>query len=363
MFILLILYSNRAIAMQFYLQKLSFLRQILLSFFVLSFYIQTCFAQKGVWEVVSTGPYQLPGSTPSPRSGAMNWTDKQGNFWVFGGVGQDADEKSGLFNDLWKFSPSTSKWELIKGQPFTGQTGVRSSKQLTSAQNIPEPRQDAISWTDKSGDLLLFGGRGLDGFQYFDDIWRFDLQKSQWVWVNGTDKTNKKATFGNKGNSNANTTPGGRIGPSTWTDKKGDLWLFGGTAFDSDKQRDVYYSDVWKYDTSKNEWSWQAGEDQPNKKGKSKKKGQSSDDNPSARTFALGWLDEDETTLWLYGGFGFDSTATKTGGLSDLWAYDTKSDRWSWQNGDPLTKRKSKREVVGQEDDTNDPGERWSATT
>jgi len=43
-----------------------------------------------------------------------------------------------------------------------GQPGVYGSLGVASASNIPGGRVGAISWTDSSGDLWLFGGNGYD---------------------------------------------------------------------------------------------------------------------------------------------------------------------------------------------------------
>jgi len=41
-------------------------------------------------------------SYPACRSNAITWTDAQGRFWLFGGIGQGAYE---WLNDLWEFDP------------------------------------------------------------------------------------------------------------------------------------------------------------------------------------------------------------------------------------------------------------------
>ena len=45
-----------------------------------------------------------PGNIPGYRAGATNWTNNAGNFWLFGGVGQDANGQQSLLNDLWMYS-------------------------------------------------------------------------------------------------------------------------------------------------------------------------------------------------------------------------------------------------------------------
>jgi len=52
---------------------------------------------KGVY-----GTQGVPAATnvPGARDSAVTWTDGSGNFWLYGGSG----------NDLWKFSPTTNMW-------------------------------------------------------------------------------------------------------------------------------------------------------------------------------------------------------------------------------------------------------------
>src|SRR5580704_14532683 len=38
---------------------------------------------------------------PGSRQSAVSWTDKYGNFWLFGGWGFDASSNLGSLNDLW----------------------------------------------------------------------------------------------------------------------------------------------------------------------------------------------------------------------------------------------------------------------
>lgn len=65
-------------------------------------------------EEVST-PSNLLLTGPGPRQGASTFTDFEGNLWVFGGVGTDASETQGYFNDIWKYDRADKKWTWISG--------------------------------------------------------------------------------------------------------------------------------------------------------------------------------------------------------------------------------------------------------
>ena len=90
------------------------------------------------------------GNLPGSRIGAATWTDKQGNFWLFGGWGFD-DGKSdsspnglvlgvGDLNDLWEFAPlsqylGVGRWEQhrspARGLRHIGDGGIREHSPAT----------------------------------------------------------------------------------------------------------------------------------------------------------------------------------------------------------------------------------------
>lgn len=75
-------------------------------------------------------------SNPSPRINAVSWPDTKGGLWIFGGMGTAENYEWGLFNDMWKYDPSSNDWKLIKGG--------RNQVQFVS-QELPLPRKEAAS--------------------------------------------------------------------------------------------------------------------------------------------------------------------------------------------------------------------------
>ena len=67
-------------------------------------------------------------------------------------------------NDLWKFDGS--QWMWVSGSSNASQDGVYGTKGVASSSNVPGARFGAVSWTDSSGNLLLFGGDGYDATGY-----------------------------------------------------------------------------------------------------------------------------------------------------------------------------------------------------
>lgn len=131
---------------------------------------------------------------PGGRDRAATWTDNDGNFWLFGGAGVDANGNGGLLNDLWKFQPSTQEWTWMGGSSklpancagnpnvVCGQPGVYGAIGSAAAADIPGGRNAASYWTDDSGNFWLFGGIGLDSGQTsgeLNDLWEFNPATKQ----------------------------------------------------------------------------------------------------------------------------------------------------------------------------------------
>ena len=85
-------------------------------------------AQPGVY-----GTIGVPAATniPGGRSDAVSWTDKGGNFWLFGGSNLDSVGNPALLNDLWVFQPTIGS--LATATPtFSLTAGVYTSVQTVA---------------------------------------------------------------------------------------------------------------------------------------------------------------------------------------------------------------------------------------
>jgi hypothetical protein len=51
---------------------------------------------------------------------------------------------------------------------------------------------------------------------------------NEWTWMSGSDTVLEAGSYGTKGVPSPDNVPGGRYGSVAWTDRTGDLWLFGG---------------------------------------------------------------------------------------------------------------------------------------
>jgi hypothetical protein len=298
-------------------------------------------SQKGIY-----GIKNIPSSnnTPGGRVGSINWTDLNGDLWLYGGNGQDSISLSGGLSDLWKFDIALKKWIWISGSPFSYQGTNNEGRSVYGVQGIPNSsnspgyRTGSATWVDNSGDLWLFGGStgdtlgGGSGSSFKNDLWKYNIASGMWTWVKGSKYWNSTAIYGTQGLQSAINNPGARsLGMISWKDVNGNFWLFGGEGITASTTNGVL-NDLWKYDLVTNQWAWQKGSSNINSAGSYGTIGVSNlTNNPSAREEAFNWLDK-SGNLWLYGGFGYDASSNY-GDLSDLWKYNLTTNQWVWVKG------------------------------
>jgi hypothetical protein len=250
-------------------------------------------------------------NVPGARSLAVAWTDKSGNFWLFGGDGYDSTGRGGELNDLWEFSPSAKEWTWVSGSQTANAVGVYGTQGVAAASNVPGARIGAVSWADSSGNLWLFGGAD-NG--YLNDLWEFNPTTREWKWVSGNNTANATGIYGTRGVAAASNVPGGRDYAVSWIDSSGSLWLFGG------QNQNSYFNDLWNFNPSIGEWTWVSGNSYTDGPGSYGTQGTASTSNlPGARYNAVAWIDS-SGNLWLFGGGGFPGLGN-FGYLNDLWRY------------------------------------------
>ena len=264
--------------------------------------------------IYGTKGVAAPANTPGARQGAVSWTDAQGNLWLFGGSGYDSSDTLGELNDLWKYS--NGEWTWMAGSNVGNQYGIYGTLGVPIPANAPGSRTWASAWTDKSGNLWLFGGSGFDASgesasSDLNDLWEYS--NGEWTWVGGSNIAGQAGAYGTQGVPSPGNYPGARDGALSWTDSFGNLWLFGGNT------SPVYYSnDLWEY--SGGQWTWVSGSNQYGQTGSYGTLGVPVTANtPGARNFSVGWTDT-SGNFWLYGGVTYDPNLNY---LNDLWEYQT----------------------------------------
>jgi hypothetical protein len=283
-----------------------------------------------------------PLTVPTSRWGAATWTDSsKTKLWLFGGNGNG----SSLLNDLWQFNTGTLQWTFVSGNPSTGNHGGVYS----GGSPMPGSRWGAVTWTDQSGNFWLFGGYGYDGSAnvgFLNDLWKYN--GTNWTFVSGgtTSTINQQGAY-----TGATPSPGGRQSAVGWTDASGNLWLFGGEGEDKSSTPNGILNDLWMYNIGGGTWTFVAGSSTANQTGTYGNQpligppsvihaagtvglaGATAGTVPGSRWGAAAWTDQDGT-LWLFGGWGLDSTGTNgNGALNDLWAFDTTTKTWTWVKG------------------------------
>ena len=270
-------------------------------------------------------------NVPGGRGSAVSWIDSNGNLWLFGGLGIDSTGAGSYLNDLWEFNPASKEWTWVSGantvpNPPTGASGVYGTQGMASTGNVPGARYSAISWTDGSGNLWLFGGGGYDSKGtngILNDLWEFKPTAETWTWVSGSSTANTDSVYGTLGIASASNVPGGREGSASWIDSGGNLWLFGGCCVSNNG----LFNDLWRFSPVANTWTWLSGSNVVSATGNYQGQrglygtlGVASASNvPGGREGSASWIDS-SGNLWLFGGSGIDSTGTE-GFLNDLWRY------------------------------------------
>jgi N-acetylneuraminic acid mutarotase len=285
------------------------------------------------------------GNIPGSRIGSAYWTDSHGNFWLFGGNAADSAGTLGYLNDLWEFNPSSKEWTWVRGSnlfPGNGNVslqiirGVYGTLGTAAAGNVPGGRYESVSWIDASGDLWLFGGNGWDSngdFGNLNDLWEFNPSTAQWTWKAGSKVVNQSGVYGTLGTPAAGNTPDARYAGAGWIDGSGNLWLFGGSGYDSDPSvGEGALNDLWEFNPTSNEWTWMGGSNTVNQPGfYGTQQTPGAGNTPGARYNPASWTDS-SGNFWLFGGFGNDSTSNQNY-LNDLWVFDPSTNEWAWATG------------------------------
>ena len=305
----------------------------------------------GKWTMVSgdtrlnqPGVYGTRGTpasinNPGTRSGSVSWKDNRDNLWLFGGSAGSGSPK--FLNDLWKFDGTN--WTWVSGDEKIERLGVYGIKDIASATNKPGARYDSMSWTDKKGNLWLFGGTGysagLSG--NLNDLWKFD--GDNWTWISGDNIQDEPGIYGTKGIADSANVPGSRYGGVSWADSKGNLWLFGGIG-STEIRTSGALNDLWEFDGTN--WTWVSGDKSDKRTGVYGFMGVADSNNkPGSRYGSIGWTDS-EDNLWLFGGMGYNKTRPSL--LNDLWKFDGTN--WTWVSGKKLS---------GSPDKENEPEPRY----
>ncbi len=278
-----------------------------------------------------------PNNVPGGRVGSNEWTDYNGDFWIFGGLGIDATGNGYFLNDFWKYDPETNEWTAENNAQYNGvgTVSVCGVQGVANSTDIPGPRFESVSWRDGHGNFWLFGGYGCDANNNLgdlNDMWKYNMRTNTWTRIGGSQLTGSTGSFGVRGVAATTNFPSARQRAASWVDSYGNFWLFGGEGVDAHGASYVL-NDLWKFDIITKTWTWVSGSDSVLATGVYGTRGVESPANvPGARSGAVSWFDK-AGDFWMFGGWGTDSTGVGVYVLSDLWKYNPSTNMWTWMSG------------------------------
>ena len=296
---------------------MKYISSLALIFFLAS--ATNTFAQPGEWTWMSGSSAPNAGGVfgtkgvpsvlnhPPGLYEVSNWTDNQGNFWLYAGIGPNIL----VYGDLWKFNPVTTEWTWVNGTGGTGIPPVFGIKGVAAATNYPGTRSWGMNnWTDQSGDLWFYGGQTSTGF--LSDIWKYNIATDLWTWMGGDTLPGSAGNFGVQGVPSVNNFPPPRAGETatSWIEND-NLWLFGGS-------RD----DLWRYTISTGEWTWMLGSQGMAAPVYGIKGVPNPLNTPGSRS-TYNHFKDPSGNMWFFGG----ST------MNDMWMYNVSLNEWAWMSG------------------------------
>ncbi len=241
----------------------------------------------------------------------------------------------------------TSTWTWMGGSATAGQSGVYNTPGSFTAGSVPGARLGAVSWTDASGNLWIFGGSGNDAngnFGFLNDLWEYSTSLNAWAWMGGSStipavNKGQPGVYGSMGVAAEANIPAGRTGAASWTDTNGNFWLFGGAADDTNlavNSNGNSLNDLWMYSPASGEWTWMGGDSPTNSQAAFEGiYGTNGDFTSGAYPGSLNFpaaVTDETGNFWLFGGYGSDSTGAY-GDLNDLWEYKPATNEWAWMSG------------------------------
>lgn len=276
--------------------------------------------------ISATGVYGTKGipsnsSVPGARLGSVGWVDKNGSIWLFGGAADILTAR--VYNDLWKFNPSSNEWTWVAGESSVNIPGIYGVQGIPALTNQPGGRLDSISWQESNGKVWIFGGHGIDAvgkLGNLNDLWSYSPDTNIWTWNSGSNVSGAYGTYAKQGTASPNSIPGAREHriPISWVDSGGNLLMLGGDG--NGASTSGILNDLWSYNPANNQWTWVGGSTESNAFGSYGTLGATAVGNqPGARMDGVGWVDS-SGSLWLFGGSG--NGANSNGYLNDFWKYN-----------------------------------------
>ena len=180
---------------------------------------------------------------------------------------------------------------------------------------------------------------------------------NEWTWESGSIETqNTQAYFGGsrygtQGIAATTNFPGARQNAVSWIDGSGNLWLFGGSGFDSNNNQGNL-NDLWEFNPTAGTWTWISGSNTVNAVGVYGTQGVAAPSSiPGGRYWSTSWIDL-SGDFWIFGG------DNSSGILNDLWEFNPSTKEWTWVSGSNVANASSVYGTLETAAATNVPGAR-----
>ena len=174
------------------------------------------------------------GNYPGARTGASSGVDVNGNVFLFGGWGYDSAGTSGTLNDGW--ADNGGSWIWMSGSNTVGGLGTGATMGTFSTLISPSFRNGAIGVSNGTTFYMYSGASSLS------DLWKYD-SLAGWMWL-GTGPTTPN--YGTLGVVALTNDPGARVSSSSWIDSTGNIWIFGGSYYNTGTATWGSLNDLWK---------------------------------------------------------------------------------------------------------------------
>jgi len=291
-------------------------------------------------------PIQTEFTHPGSYYGSSaKWNDSQGNLWFYHKWGLGYNNTEVETKDIWKYDVSTLKWQFIRSFDFDIESANINYGQLGVEEyfNYPGRRDWALSWTDEEDNLWLYGGQ-ISSNTMKSDLWKFNPNTKNWVWMDGPTSNNEIPNYGIQNQYNEENTPGGRKQAVTWKDLEGNFYIFSGYGYVSQGNQSNL-NDIWKYNKINGQWAWL--------------KGKNNNDTPE---FSAGIGVEDENNQPI-GGRDYTSWNDHEG---NLWVITSSGGLWRFNNENWIQMTENSTlnyGLIGSYHENNSPGIRHNASS
>lgn len=341
-------------------------RLSLLCFLLLiTFTTQAQYYKPWVWvdgpaEGGSTGSFGEKGipkasNYPSSREQPISWVAPNGHFYLFGGLGVDANSSRGpgTLNDLWKWDGQN--WTWVDGTKEISNEARPGAVNVVNPNFYPGYRNKSSYCVGSDGTFWLYGGWGYNRSGksgVLSDLWKWDGKH----WIRLTENLFFMALPNYPSGANPlgiGQNPGNRMDAAMWADANGVVWLFGGFSAGRSLMSGIK-NDMWKFENG--EWEWVHGtKDNGDFTYYGEKNKPHPDALPEGRRNAATWQDLDGN-FYIFGG-------NNNKPMDDVvWRWNGKA--WAWIAGTPGAYNQAPdTAVIGKPHPDNTPGSRSNMST